>query len=415
MIKRISHQNLLTTPFVATKDWSLANTINDDLVLLEQSGSGVDQIPVAMEYLDYYLNNPVLNRSCNIALEQQTEDQVFYREGQKLTGAFYPDGDPTNEDGTYKRLIYSQVKEAFYNTRRNPLEIFGMENIDFPLSKTERYLSDVFREFLIPQHFFGDKIKKGSVSVADNALDDNVDIEDDGFGNLVASPNLFSKIQEVRSLGNTILSGSANVICPPPIVSVPTMFLPLTGSLTASVSGGYSVPPYEVNLTWIDTTSEDGYYVWRATLDTGSVTWSSFINIATVAADVTTYQDTLANIIASASYQVNAFNYVGTSSFSNTASVQVSQSADAGTLTLIDGTIYAGGPYDTFQTYTADAAPANGGYGWSGGWEVRSPGAPDQMVMLSVDDLDSYSAISGSSMIGANSGSGWSAAWTGSM
>jgi hypothetical protein len=33
-----------------------------------------------------------------------------------------------------------------------------MENIDFPLSQTNRFLTDSFRIFTIPQSVFGDKI-----------------------------------------------------------------------------------------------------------------------------------------------------------------------------------------------------------------------------------------------------------------
>lgn len=327
MIKRISQQNFLTTPFVTTKEWSLANTINDDLVLIEQSAS-VEEIPVAMDYLDYYGNTAFLERDCNIALEQQTDDDVQYREGEKLSGPFFPDSDPKNTDGTYKRLVYSQINAAFYNTRRNPIEIFGMENIDFQLSKTERYISDFFREFLVPQKFFGDRVKEGSVEIADNTIDDNVTITDDFYGNLLAYPNLFAKIQEVRALGNEVNSGSATIGCPPPLVSIPNAPTNLTASLTASVSGAFSIPPYEVNLNWVDNaTDEDGFYIWRALMAT--TTWTAFSNIAAVGASVITYQDIIATTIASASYYVTAFNLVGTSTGSNIVYVNVSSSVTA--------------------------------------------------------------------------------------
>ena len=34
-------------------------------------------------------------------------------------------------DRTYKRLIYSQIKNSFYNDYNDPTKMFGLENIDF--------------------------------------------------------------------------------------------------------------------------------------------------------------------------------------------------------------------------------------------------------------------------------------------
>jgi hypothetical protein len=321
MIKRINQQNLLTTPFVAVKDWSLYNIQNDDLVLTEQTGSTYgEEIDVAMDYLDYYGSNPVLNRDCNIALEQQSPDQVNYQEGEKNSGAFYSVSESQNRDGTYKRLIYSQLKSTFYNTYQNPTQLFGMEHIDFQLSKTQRYISDFFRMFNVPQSIFGDKLEEGTIVFSDNSLDDVVSINDDSYGNLVASNNLFSKIQELRHIGNSYASGSVIHICPLPITEVPDPPPSLlTGSLTASYSGGIAIEPYTVNLNWVDNSiTEDGFYIWRSLKTSNTGSWSLFSNIASVGANVTDYQDIVATSLASASYKVNGFNYVGETSFTNT-------------------------------------------------------------------------------------------------
>ena len=71
--------------------------------------------------------------------------------------------------------------------------------------------------FSIPQLVFGDKIKPKSVQFYDNLFDDNVVITDDGYQNLIAGTNLFSKVQEVRyfpSGSNQILQGMASYVCP---------------------------------------------------------------------------------------------------------------------------------------------------------------------------------------------------------
>jgi hypothetical protein len=103
-----------------------------------------------------------------------------------------------------------------------------MENIDFPLSQTNRYLADNFRMFTIPQRMFGDKLVEGTIRFYDTAFDDNVDIYDDRVGNLIASKNLFSKVQEIRTLGNLVITGSATAsyVCPLPI-GVPPVGTPV--------------------------------------------------------------------------------------------------------------------------------------------------------------------------------------------
>lgn len=215
MIKRINHQNFLTTPFVAVKSWEFFNVQNDDALVLEPLSASVStaETNLSLDYLDYFGASPILNRDCNIALEQQDADQVIYQEGMTGSGAFYPDLEEQNSDGTFKRLVYSQIDRAFYNTYRNPTKIFGMEYIDFPLGRTDRNLAEHFRVFNIPRSVFGEKIEEKSVQFFDTALDDNVAIYDDGYQNLIAGINLFSKIQEVRNFGNIIYTGSATYVC----------------------------------------------------------------------------------------------------------------------------------------------------------------------------------------------------------
>ena len=202
MLKQISKSNTILSPFDAVKSWNLSNIDNEDIPLTD------DTSEIALEYNDYTSGTGVLNRQCNIALEQQVDDKAVYEEGISGSGFFNPDTDSRNNDGTYKRLVYNQIEKAFYNNYRNPLEIFGMDNIDFPLSNTDRIISSNFLMFNIPRRIMGDKIVPGSVEFFDTNLDDNVTIYDDTYGNLIAGENLFSKIQEVRSLGNVIVQGT---------------------------------------------------------------------------------------------------------------------------------------------------------------------------------------------------------------
>lgn len=215
MIKQISKHDLLVSPFVATKVWDLYNIDNNETLLMEPLSASVS-VPdtnVSLDYIDYS-GTPILNRDCNIALEEQDADLAIFEEGISGSGIFYPSVEEQNQNGSYKRLVYSQVNRAFYNTYRNPLQIFGMENIDFPKSKTNRYIANEFIIFTIPQSIFGDRLLENSIYMYDAGFNDNVIINDDGNGNLVAGTNLFSKVQEIRELGNEIMDGTSSYTCP---------------------------------------------------------------------------------------------------------------------------------------------------------------------------------------------------------
>ena len=250
MIKNIAQYNFLTTPFTAVKSWELFNIENDSVVLLEQS----PDIALAMDYVDYYGTNPILNSECDIALEQQAEDILIYQEGLSGSGKFNSDTDPTNPDGTYKRLVYNTIYKSFYNKYNDPTKIFGVEYIDFPLSRTMRNMGQDFRMFNIPQLIYGDKIVPGTVKFFDTSLDDNVTITDDGYQNLIGGYNLFSKVQTVRNFGNTILTESINNNCQPFIKEFDTTVSEtigvglISGNLT-SLPGGLDDSLINVGLT----------------------------------------------------------------------------------------------------------------------------------------------------------------------
>ena len=186
MIKLLKKYQVQSMPFDASKKWSVNNTDNDNLLLTE------DDYPIALEFLDYGdgTDYPIDNNSCDIALEQQDANVATVEEGLKVTGPFYPNSDPTNFDGTYKRSIYYQVKSMFYNVYLDPTKIWGNENIDFQLSETKRKLSDKFRLIDIPRMVFGSKIIPKTVVAFDNSLDNAYTITDDGNGNLFAGKNL---------------------------------------------------------------------------------------------------------------------------------------------------------------------------------------------------------------------------------
>lgn len=212
MIKLIKKFQIKLTPFDATKTWNMSTTNNQDLLLHDTGSSTTLEFPVALEFIDYGSigDLPTENFECDIALEQQSDDLINTRLGLKTSGLFYPELDPINEDGTYKRVVYSQVNTMFYNNTKNPTQTWGMNNIDFILSKTKRRISDEFQLFDVPKNIYGDKIIPNTVTIRDNSLDTNFVITDDGNGNLMAGSNLFSKFQQIGDFNNEFSSGGSS-------------------------------------------------------------------------------------------------------------------------------------------------------------------------------------------------------------
>jgi hypothetical protein len=207
MLKPLHKSDTQISPFVTTADWSLSNVFNGSTILTEHSGG----LPVALEYIDYAPTVATDNSTCNIALEQQPENLVSYREGKKTIGLFYPETDPVNIDGTYKRMVHSQIQNVFYNNFRDPTKIWGLEYLDFEKSQTKRFLVDKFDLYDIPTRVFGEKIIPSSVVIYNRSLDNDYTIQDDGNGNLFAGSNLFSHQQEIGDFTNEFVIGSSSI------------------------------------------------------------------------------------------------------------------------------------------------------------------------------------------------------------
>lgn len=324
MIKQLKKYDVQTTPFIASKKWHLLNTQPEDLVLLDQnSESPIGQETfVAVDFIDYSYDDPygILVSDCNIALDQQELDPVYYEEGVSGSGLFYPT-EEQNLNGSYKRLVYQQILKAFYNDYHNPLQMFGLERIDFQTSGIKKHLSDRFKVFSLNQTQFGDNILKGSVVFVDNAFDDNYTIFDDSNGNLIAKPNLFSKIQEVRHIENKIINATASYTCDAPAINTPSGSVKLTASMFGAITAGVPQLPYITSLTWsYSATEEDGFYLYRSTTTDG-ITWTPYSYFAYTTIPTTEYTDIINVAIVTASYYVTAYNSFGESTGSNIKSL----------------------------------------------------------------------------------------------
>lgn len=329
MIKDLKRYQIQLTPFQSTKDWAVNNVDNDDLLVFESTGSD-DGEPIDLEYIDYNPDSASNNYNCQIALEQQAADVISFRDGEQLTGPFYPDSDPTNIDGTYQRSVYSQIKTSFYNTYRNPVELFGIENIDFERGKTKRRIAEKLRLFYVPRSVFGDKIIPSSVTIYDNSLDNNYTITDDGYGNLQAGTNLFSKQQEIGDFNNDFAVGYSSVCdtyfsssTPPTGSPAPTGSIP-TGPIVLTVISGSAI------LDWTYASTTQDYFAIQKSLTT-----ASYSDYSTVIGSLRTYTDVNVSVGNTYWYRVAAVNTIGTSSFSNTASITFTGSIPTAPITLI--------------------------------------------------------------------------------
>lgn len=515
MLKGLTKDDTTITPYVATKDWQLSNVANTDVVLAENGNT------VAVESVQYTFIEAIPISNCNVAVEQQSLDLARFREGLKTSGLFYPDIEPKNADGTYKRLVHTQISTMFYNHFRDPTQIWGAERIDFDTSRTKKFLSNLIKLLDIPTNIFGDKILEGSVQVIDNTLDNTVIIMDDGNSNLFAGPNLFSKQQELGNhpnifvVGNnsgcdlyftfnppnapnnlTINSGSAiltwndtsnnedgfvaersidngltytflqsvsanitgtidNTVATPgtyyyriysfngfgsssfsntaSITFIPIPIAPTNLTASSLVDTSSITFSYSASLVWTDNSlNEDGFVIQRST-GSGSI----FINVITASANATSSFDTTVSAGTTYLYRVFSFNSSGNSSFSNTASVTISDNILNDTMESYSNNVVLNGlngghpgnhiyfitwsnayvdkattfgvqSYDSIEFYSSGSAlnGLNGIYGFTNAYTDRT----SPFRVFASDDMESY--VSGSALNGLNSGSGFTRAYS---
>jgi hypothetical protein len=329
MLKSLNKNDTQVTPYIATKDWQLSNIDNSDLILSEAGN------PIIYEHVSLEPLTVSPNDDCDIAREDQSLDLALFREGLKINGIFYPQLDPINVDGTYKRMVYTQIKTTFYNNYRDPTKMWGLEKIDFDSSETKKFLSDSIKILDIPTEIMGEKIIPNTVIITDNSIDDVHSITDDGNNNLFAGTNLFSKIQEIGDYKNTFISGSISFCNSYFDFNVPKN----PYSLTASQVGN----SLTISLNWLDAPA-DGFVVERSSIsnkdnwedinpnwenesmlwnDTGSVTFVPFSPILFTGPGITQSYDTNVIVGIIYYYRVYAFNVWGNSSFSNVAEVEI--------------------------------------------------------------------------------------------
>lgn len=347
MIKQIKKFQIKLTPFDATKEWSMSTTNNQDLLLMDDTAS-LDDEPVALEFIDYgniTSSHPNLNFECDIALEQQPDDLLHTRMGLNVSGLFYPDQDPINQDKTYKRTVFSQVRTMFYNKYHDPTKTWGMDQLDFALGKTKRKLSDEFRLFDFPQQVYGDRVVPNTIIIHDNTLDVEYQITDDGFGNLIAGNNLFSRQQIVSKHDNWYQIGFSSV-CDDYF-----NFTPNTPTNLTVISGS-------AILNWTSSGRATDYFSIQRSLN-----GVNYVNYDTASSAVRTYTDRGVTSGNTYYYEVAGVNFYQTGSLSNTASI----------------------------TFSSGSAPTGSGPDPLAWWKMEESGNSDRIDAVNANHLHDFS------------------------
>ncbi len=305
MLKALNINDTLVTPYTATKDWHLSNSEDTDLILFEHTGSDGNPIAVAVEFIDYGdgSGGPFVNNSCSLANEKQSLNKASFREGKKTTGTFFPD-EPQNLDGTYKRIVYSQIQGMFYNNYRDPTKMWGMEEIDFDKSQAKKFLTDKFVILDVPTIIMGEKILPNSVEINDTTSDNDYTIIDDGHTNLFIGTSVFSKQQELRSFGNQFISSSDGTCNGYFDFNPPNA--PLLNGTTIS-NGLFGT----ASLSWTQSGVVNGFSLEK------SLNGNTFLTLAMFGNNSFSYNDYPISASTNYYYRVYSFDSRGTSSYSN--------------------------------------------------------------------------------------------------
>jgi len=271
MIKSLKKNDIRTTPFTAAKKWNPQNKLHKDLILW-QSGSVSGSLSLTFKEYNDGTVAPYTYISSAIALQQQQDDFLRFREGVNLSGSISPTGsfyyDPVlsekNLDGTYKTVLYATTKHLFYKESQDPSKIFGLESLDS--SNVNRSLPNKISTFNIPQNKFGEKVIPKSVVITHEIQGQTYNVVDDGNSNLVVSDKTFINNQDAnidKVPANIILNGlptnphSEQYDGTPYVITATTKPLNLAYILTYN---GSTTPPTNAGTYTVVATIDDNFY-----------------------------------------------------------------------------------------------------------------------------------------------------------
>lgn len=110
-----------------------------------------------------------------------SDGEIIIQSGISSSGAFYPLGQSTNDDGTYKKIIYDSIKHLYYNTSNNYNNVLiNIDNIKY----ISRSIEDEISVLNIPSNLFGERIFPGSITITSASIeysdDSNCNLKTEG-------------------------------------------------------------------------------------------------------------------------------------------------------------------------------------------------------------------------------------------
>ena len=267
MIKSLKKNDIRTTPFTAAKKWNPQNKIHKDLILW-QSGSVSGSLSLTFKEFNDGTVAPYTYISSAIALQQQQDDFLRFREGVNLSGSISPTGsfyyDPIlsekNIDGTYKTVLYATTKHLFYKESQDPSKIFGLESLDS--SNVNRSLPNKISTFNIPQNKFGEKVIPKSVVITHEIQGQTYNVVDDGNSNLVVSDKTFINNQDAnidKVVANIILNDLTNKVYNGSPYQITATTKPTNLSYIVTYNGSIT-PPTNAGTYTVVATINDNFY-----------------------------------------------------------------------------------------------------------------------------------------------------------
>jgi len=111
------------------------------------------------------------------------EDDITPSYGVYQTGSFNADTDIKNSDGTSKRTLYRSIKSQFYLNPATSSILTEVGKRESYSSTNERVIGDTIGVLSIPQQYYGEGVKIGSLQVEYGSIT----ATDDGNSNLIDS------------------------------------------------------------------------------------------------------------------------------------------------------------------------------------------------------------------------------------
>lgn len=272
MIKSLKKNDIRTTPFTAAKTWNPQNKLHKDLILW-QSGSVSGSLSLTFKEFNDGTISPYTYISSAIALQQQEDDFLRFREGVNLSGSISPTGsfyyDPIlsekNIDGTYKTVLYATTKHLFYKESQDPTKIFGLESLDS--SNVNRSLPNKISTFNIPQNKFGEKVIPNTVEITHEIQGNVYKVLDDGNSNLVISDKTFINNQDAnidKIPANIILNNLTSEVYDGDPYEIGATTKPSNLAYIVTYNGS-TTPPTDAGTYTIIATINDNFYYGSAT------------------------------------------------------------------------------------------------------------------------------------------------------